>query len=261
MSAFDKWAEYYDLIHQGLPGEAEFYVGHAVKRSGRVLELGCGTGRIAIPMAMCGLDVVGVDNSLPMLDQCRKKVTAIGALKGRLRLVHHDITDLDLGETFDTVAMAYRTFMHMLTPDQQRRALRAARDHLTDDGRLMMNTWLPNLGMMHASIRAYSGFREAGRHTLDDVTVVHRVRNGIDEFRQLLIEEHHVYETDGEGRQIREEILPMVRAWTTLRELKLLFELEGLAAEAVFGDFDPTPLNEKSTEMIWILRKSAVSAP
>lgn len=256
MSAFDKWAKYYDLIHQGLPGEAEFYVGHAVKRGGTTLELGCGTGRLAIPMAMCGLDVVGVDNSKAMLDECHDKMSVIPTLKGSLRLVHDDIVELDLNETFDTIVMAYRTFMHMLTPDQQRRALRAARKHLAPNGRLMMNTWLPNLAMMHAAARANPGFRETGRHKWNGVTIVHRVRTGVDEYRQLLIEEHQIFERDADDKLLREETLPMVRAWTTLRELKLLIELEGFAAEAVLGDFDATPLTEESREMIWILRSA-----
>lgn len=256
MAAFDPWAAYYDLIHQGLPGEAEFYVGHAAQRGGRVLELGCGTGRLAIPMAMCGLDVVGVDNSVRMLDECRDKLSAVGRVKGNLRLVHDDIVELDLGDSFDTVVMAYRTFMHMLTPDHQRSALRAARRHLSSGGLLMMNTWLPNLRMMHVSIAAHPGFRETGRHAWNGVTVVHRVRTAIDEFRQLILEEHEIVEVDDQGRTIKEQVMPMVRAWTTLREFKHLLELEGLAADAVFGDFDAGPLTGESREMIWILRSA-----
>ena len=60
MHEFDAWAKYYDLIHQGLDGEAEFYIGQAARARSRTLELGCGTGRICIPMAMSGCDVVGV---------------------------------------------------------------------------------------------------------------------------------------------------------------------------------------------------------
>lgn len=256
MSAFDPWAKYYDLIHQGLTGEAEFYVGRAVERGGRVLELGCGTGRLAIPMAMCGLEVVGVDNSKAMLDECRDKMAAIGALKGSLRLMHDDITELDLGETFDTVIMAYRTLMHMLTPEQQRRALRAARGHLAPGGHIMLNTWLPNLKMMHTSTRANPGFRETGRHAWNGVTVVHRVRTAVDEYRQLLVEEHQIFELDGDGNTLLERTMPMVRAWTTLRELRHLIELEGLATEALYGDFDETPVSEESREMIWVLTKA-----
>ncbi len=256
MAAFDAWAEYYDLIHQGLPGEAEFYIGQAVRRGGRVLELGCGTGRIAIPMAMSGLDVTGLDNSGPMLDMCRYKMSAIGPTRGTVTLVQDDMSDFELHDTFTTIAMAYRTFMHLLTPDQQRRSLRAVRRHLAPDGMFIMNTWRPNLATLIPPTRGKSpGFREAGRYDAGDVTVVHRVRTGIDEYRQLLIEDHQVSEIDGDGRVVREASLPMVRAWTTLRELKHLVELEGLRAEAVFGDFDANALSEQSTEMIWVLRR------
>ena len=83
MADFDVWAAYYDLVHKGLPGEAEFYLGQAVKRGGPVLEVGCGTGRIAISMAMSGLDVTGIDNSAGMLALCREKMAAVG-----LSLIH-----------------------------------------------------------------------------------------------------------------------------------------------------------------------------
>ena len=60
MAEFDAWARYYDLIHEGLPGEAEFFVGQAARLGGQTLELGCGTGRLAVAMAMSGADVVGL---------------------------------------------------------------------------------------------------------------------------------------------------------------------------------------------------------
>ena len=70
MAEFDSWAAYYDYLHPGLPGEAEFYGGQALRRGGPVLEAGCGTGRLAILMAMSGLKVTGVDNSAAMLAVC-----------------------------------------------------------------------------------------------------------------------------------------------------------------------------------------------
>ena len=88
MAEFDAWAEYYDIIHQGLSGEAEFYVGQAVRIGGRTLELGCGTGRIAIPMAMSGVAVTGLDRSDAMLAICREKLSAAGPLSGSPRLLY-----------------------------------------------------------------------------------------------------------------------------------------------------------------------------
>ena len=116
MTEFDAWAPYYDLVHKGLPGEAEFYVGQAVRLGGETLELGCGTGRIAIPMAMSGVCVRGLDNSPAMLEMCREKHRAVGETPGALTLIEGDMRDFSLDKRFGFVALAYRTFMHLLTP-------------------------------------------------------------------------------------------------------------------------------------------------
>jgi SAM-dependent methyltransferase len=253
VSAFDAWAEYYDLLHQGLEGEAEFYVGQAARIGGKILEIGCGTGRLAIPMALCGLDVVGVDNSAAMLGRCREKLAAIGQVKGSLQLVQQDMAKLDLGARFDFIAMAYRTFMHLLMPDDQRRCLLRVREHLNPGGTFIMNTWLPNLRPLLAGPRRQA-FQEAGRHEVDGGTLVHHVRTGVDEFRQLLIEEHRIQELDLSGRVVSARVLPMVRAWTSYRELSHLYARAGFTVRAVFGNFDATPLSPGSTEMIWVLR-------
>ena len=92
---FDGWAPYYDLIHKGLPGEAEFYVGQAVRIGGPTLELGCGTGRVAIPMAMSGVDVIGLDLSPRMLELCREKSEAVSPLQGSIELVEGDMATFD----------------------------------------------------------------------------------------------------------------------------------------------------------------------
>lgn len=258
MAAYDRWAAYYDIIHQGLPGEAEFYVGQATRKGGTALELGCGTGRIAIPMAMSGVNVVGLDNSKPMLDRCRVKKRAIGKTPGTLKLVHADMTDFDLGTAFDFIAMPYRTVMHLLTQDEQRRCLRTVRRHLKTDGVFALNLWVPNLlGSACRMGGAGGGFRFAGRYSMEGLphSIVHYCSSGYDEFRQLLIEEHLIHEVDRNGAIVRTVTLPMLRTWITPREMGNLVRLCGYAVDGLFGDFDCNPLDASSTEMVWVLKR------
>ncbi len=255
---YDPWADFYDAVHLGLPGEAEFYVGQAVRRGGAVLELGCGTGRIAIPMAMSGVDVTGLDNSKAMLAVCRRKLRAVGRVPGKLKLVHADMRDFDLGRRFDFIAMAYRTFMHLLTPPDQRRCLETVRRHLADDGRFILNCWAPRPSTL-TPVRACSAglLQFAGRHPLDDEhSLIHFCATICDEHRQILSEEHVIHVVDENGTVLRTETLPMERAWITPREMDNLVRLCGFDVEAVFGDFDCQPFDAASTEMIWVLRKA-----
>jgi SAM-dependent methyltransferase len=258
MAAYDGWADYYDLIHTGTEGDAEFYVGQAVKRGGATLELGCGTGRIAIPMAMSGVDVTGLDNSKAMLDICRQKIDALGRLPGSLSLVEMDMTNFELGRQFDLIVMPYRAFMHLLTPDDQRSCLKTVRRHLKADGAFIFNVWIPRPSTIAPHLGENGGaFRLAGRYPVpnEDLTVVNHYAVVYDEEHQWIIEEHTLHEMTPEGEVQRTVILPVIRRWTWPRETMLLLETSGFETEAVFGDFHCSPFDGKSTEAIYIVRK------
>lgn len=257
MAEFDCWAQYYDLIHQGLPGDVEFFVGQGVRIGGEVLEIGCGTGRIAIPLAMSGVNVTGLDNSKEMLDLCREKKRRIGKTSGRLRLLKRDMADFNLGKKFDYIIMSYRTFMHLMTQEDQRNCLATIHDHLADGATFIMDTWLPNLSSLHG----LGALKPAGRISVPDtdLTIVHYHSSSYDEAKQLLIEEHLLQEVDGDGTILQAATLPLIRTWTTLREMHNLIQLCGFEVEALFGDFDCNPISETSKEMIWVLRHRIVS--
>jgi 2-polyprenyl-3-methyl-5-hydroxy-6-metoxy-1,4-benzoquinol methylase len=257
---FDAWADVYDLIHQGVPGEAEFYVGQAVRLGGRTLDIGCGTGRIALPMAMSGLDVTGLDNSKEMLDICRGKQAALGdEVRGSFRLVQADMRTFALDEQFDFIAMPYRTFMHCLTPDDQRACLDRVRQHLAPNGTFILNLWearpgaiAPHLGLTGGSLRI------AGRYEWSESCfLLHWCASRFEELQQLLAEDHLLQWVEhGSGAIVETRHLSLRRAWLTLREMQHLTEAAGLRCKAVFGDFDCNPVSHKTREMIWVLDKS-----
>lgn len=256
---FDAWADVYDLIHQGLPGEAEFYVGQAVRIGGRTLEIGCGTGRIALPMAMGGLEVVGLDNSAAMLDVCREKSAALqDELTGGLELVHDDMRSFDLGREFDFIAMPYRTFMHCLTPGDQYDCLEAVRRHLAPGGLFALNLWAARPSTLSPHLgQAGGGLRTAGRYDWDEATfVLHFCASRFDDFQQLLAEDHLLHWIGREGGAVVDtRHLTLTRAYLTFREMQHLVEAAGFRSQAVFGDFDCSPVAPHTREMIWMLEK------
>lgn len=263
MTEFDCWAPYYDLIHKGLPGEVEFYVGQAVRMGGKTLELGCGTGRIAVTMAMSGVDVVGLDWSGPMLDLCREKLEAVSPVTGSLCLVEADMTSFRLDTTFDFIAMAYRTFMHLENPEEQRSCLHAVHRHLKAGGVFILNTWIPKSDLVGRSATGTDEelFEVIGEYAIPGTEF--RLRNSYraywDEFEQRIDEEHLLEELNKEGVVLRCEILPLRRVWTTVREMDNLVARCGFTVEEVFGDFDCNPLTSASPDGIWVLRKSEAS--
>ncbi|HNR30404.1 MAG TPA: class I SAM-dependent methyltransferase [Candidatus Hydrogenedentes bacterium] len=253
-SEYDAWAPFYDLIHEGLPGEAEFYVGQAVRIGGATLELGCGTGRLAIPMALSGVDVTGLDNSPAMLALCREKIRRFPRLSGSLELVEADMRAFTLERRFRFIAMAYRTFMQLLTPEDQCACLECVHRHLADDGVFILNLWAARPSRV---VTAHE-WSLAGEHHIPDTgeRLVHYHRARYDEDRQLIIEEHRIEERDHYDRLLRESRLPLARAWVTPREMKHLVRRCGFDVEAVFGDFNCRPFRPEHTEMIWVLRRT-----
>src|SRR5919112_1057602 len=93
MRRYRALAEYYDAEYEGLEmleGDVPFFLGHLPRKAQRVLELACGTGRAAIPIAQAGHRVVGVDFARDMLEIARRKRDAVGLADRQLRLLHGD---------------------------------------------------------------------------------------------------------------------------------------------------------------------------
>jgi SAM-dependent methyltransferase len=241
-----------------LPGEAEFYVGQAIRCEGETLELGCGTGRIAIPMAMSGVHVTGLDNSQAMLERCRAKKRAVGPVPGKLKLVKADMRDFNLGKTFEFIAAPYRALMHLLTPEDQCACLECVHRHLADDGLFIFNCWNPLPSQVATMTGAQAGMlRYVGSHQRPgfSLSLRHFCAMMCDETHQVLSEQHIIHVVNPKGRVTRTEVLSLERAWLSPRETDNLVRLCGFEVEAVFGDFDCNPLGPTSAEMIWVLRK------
>ena len=256
---FDDWAEYYDLIHDGLPGDKEFYLAHSLRIGGEVLELGIGTGRLGVALAASGLCVTGVDDSPDMLAVCREKIRAHRKPCSRLTLVESDIVKLNLGKTFPCVLMPYRTFMHFLSKETQRAALKTVHAHLADDGEFLFDTWNPSIKTLQTLSR-----RSIQRHLLEGIyplppsrrVLAHYCRTTCDRSLHRLTEEHLFHECNAQGVVLRETTLPLVRMWTMPHELEKLLYACGFEVLDVMGDFEGKALSEESIEMVWRLKKA-----
>jgi SAM-dependent methyltransferase len=262
MPDMEAWAPWYDLIHQGLPGEAEFYVGQALRSGGPLLEIGCGTGRIALPVAMSGVEVVGLDSSEAMLDACEEKLEALGELPGQVELVLGDMLDFELERRFPLAFMAYRTLMHALEPEEQLCALRCAFDALEPGGRLILNLWAARPELIAPFVGLGAGALQlVGDHRFEDGTgLLHYRATRCEPLEQRLHEQHLLHELDEGGRVLASHALELERAWIGLREMGHLVARAGFEVEALFGDFDCAPVGPENQEMIWVLRRPDAEA-
>jgi SAM-dependent methyltransferase len=140
----DRFADVYDDWYRGL-SDVDATVSALLELAGRgrVLELGVGTGRLAIPLAGAGADrdltVHGIDSSAAMLDAMRAKPGA-----ERVELHLGDMVDDMPTRPFDLVFVAYNTLFNLADPDRQAGCFRAVADRLAPGGRFVVEAFVPD---------------------------------------------------------------------------------------------------------------------
>ena len=123
-----------------------FFVRHAQRQGGPVLELGCGTGRVLIPTARAGIEIVGLDASPRMLEICRARIEREPAdVSARARVVEGDMRTFELGRQFALVTLPFRPFQHLATVPEQLACLTTIRRHLCPGGRVIVDLFNPSL--------------------------------------------------------------------------------------------------------------------
>jgi SAM-dependent methyltransferase len=144
MSEYDAIARLYDPWSTGVVEDISFYVDEALQAAARpVVELGVGTGRVAIPTAMAGVHVIGVDASAGMLAVCAERAGEAG-VADRLDLRRGDLRRPPVDERVLLVTCPFRAYLHLGSDEERLLALRAARALLVERGRLIFDVFRPS---------------------------------------------------------------------------------------------------------------------
>ena len=249
---YELWAEWYDVVYSTQRrGEVEFHVDLARSSGGPVLEIGAGTGRIAIPTAQAGVDVVGIDLNEPMLARARAKLRKSDEPPGSVELVRADMRDFDLGRTFPLVTIPARTLLLATTADEQRATLERAAAHLTPEGALALNVFVPDPEILADDSEEPFEWGEA-----DHPETGRRCRllalNRFDTFAQTNDGLQIVEELDESGAVARRVELAVKIRYVYPSELFEMLDESGLAVSEAYGDFDRSPFSETSTELVCI---------
>ena len=229
MSAYDRIARLYDPWSVSVVEDVDFYVAEAVRSGGPVLELGVGTGRIAVPIAQAGVRIVGVDSSQGMLAVAREQAQLAGV---QLDLRFGDLRDPPVDEQFALVVIPFRTLLHMETDADRRAALRAVRALLRDGGRFVFDVFTPGA---------------------DDIAETHG---------RWLEREPGIFERadwDEEGRTLTLRVsgggaeAELSLAWLPVEQWQTLLAEHGFAVDGLYGWFDRTPYAGHE-DSIWVCR-------
>jgi SAM-dependent methyltransferase len=136
----DKLAEVYDDWYSGLESSAAVECLAKLAGSGPVLELGIGTGRLALPLLGRGIEVHGIDASEAMVAKLRGKPGG-----ERIPVTIGDFADVGVKGEFSLIFVAFSTFFALLTQEDQVRCFRNVAPRLAAGGRFLIDTFLPKL--------------------------------------------------------------------------------------------------------------------
>lgn len=251
--AFEVLARYYDLDYGTLQDDIDLYQEFARLLEASILELGVGTGRIAIPLAQAGFSVVGIDSSPAMLTVARSKLDKAPAQ--RVNLMEADMRDFHLSQQFGLIICPLSAFRHLLTPDDQRQALACITAHLARNGLFVLDVPSPE-----------PGWWETGAHSLvldwirthpeTGRAVYKYVSEHTDKSQQLHYVTHIYDEVDETG------VVHRRSASFTLRnvmryEMEMLLAQAGLRVESIYGSYDLESYRPESHRMIFVASKMA----
>jgi SAM-dependent methyltransferase len=232
-SPYDAIAELYDPWSASVVEDVGFYLEEARRSGGPVLELGVGTGRIAVPIAADGIRVIGVDSSRGMLDVCARRAALAGV---ELDLRVGDLREPPVHELVPLVICPFRSLLHMHTDEDRRAVLAAVHGRLLPGGRFVFDVFTPGADdIAHTQDRWLERAPGIFEHAHWDETL-----------RTLtLTVRGHDDETT------------MALAWLSPDEWRRLLEQSGFDVEACYGWFDRTPYSG-GDDTVWIARTAGV---
>ena len=137
----------YDLSSKNKKDDILFYLKYAKASGGEVLELGCGTGRVSIPLIEQGFKVTAIDSSQNMIRVLREKVRNLENRK-YIKIIRGDLTKIKLNKKFNLIIMPFRVFQCLSNVNEQQEALSNIKRHLTPNGLLIFDIYYPNLKIL-----------------------------------------------------------------------------------------------------------------
>jgi len=215
----------------------------------KILELGCGTGRLTIPLAKSGATITGIDLNDDMLEICKSKIPANLDIK----LVNGDMTQYSLEDTFDLIIAPCNVINHLLSLDQIEKMINCSKLHLNIGGRLIIDNSVPPLKEMIESNGKLEiiDFPDNSTGTLikDYYLPKYDFVNNM-EFDVIKLEEYK------DGELINSEEVEETLAFYFPRELRYVILKSGLVIEKEIGSLKRgTPLDRNSKEMVFVCRK------
>jgi SAM-dependent methyltransferase len=246
--------ELYDLATpQSFLGDLEWYRRKARESGGPVLELGAGTGRVALAIAQDGIPVHALEADPGMLETLRRKLASLPhAVQMRVTPVDGDMRRFSLPERFALIIAPFRTFLHNVSREEQLSSLRCVREHLRPGGSFAFNVFHPSLEIMARNAGPLAGVwrwtqtyeRPAGG------CVVRSEATHYDTVRQRLHSQHRYDEYAPGGSLTRSVLHRLELAYLYPSDIRGLLSECGFQTVRIAGGFDGRELLRDTDELV-----------
>lgn len=245
-------ARYYDLTHDALTEDIPFVLAQAGAPPANILELGCGTGRLMLPLLKAGHHVTGVDNSREMLARARVRLAALPpAMQERAAFYEQDMAALALppkGPPFDLALLPYNTAMH-LAPSQLAQTLRRVKGVLRGNGRFLIDVANPFTVAATPNDRMLTLENVLADPETGD-TVLQMAANWLDDAAQLLRVTWIYDASPAAGGSVLRTISQFAYHYLFPHQWQMALADAGLPVAKILGDYHETPFSEESNRLI-----------
>jgi SAM-dependent methyltransferase len=222
-----------DARRQRIVASERFYLDEARRSGGPVLELGCGSGRLTVPIAQSGIETVGVDLSASMLDAARAKARAAGV---EIQFLEADMRSFELPRRFAAIFIPGNSLLHLVTIQDLKQCLGCVRRHLVDGGRLVFD--------------------------ISKWDLTHQPRHPLLSVNEITIEETSSYDAADQIRHVTwylsspgapdYRVISFALRVIFPQEFLLLLEATGFKLDARYGEFTGEPFDSSSPRQVCI---------
>ena len=251
---YEIWSGIYDQVYSDVVEDVEFYLQHSKLANGPILELGCGTGRITIPILDEGFDISGLDSSQSMMQTLQNKTNLNQKATSGVFMIGNMV---NAGKLFDRkfklIIAPYRGFQSLLTIPEQEECLIGLRNILDKDHKVIIDFFTPSIQMFDQDPKKMYKVKEiTDPESKITRSVWHRTDVCLSD--QTLKVEIKI-EVSQNGFIKKSHYAPFSLRYTYPQEAKYLFQYCGYEIIKVLGDYKGNPHSDLDQDMIWIIRK------
>jgi SAM-dependent methyltransferase len=244
-------AEFYDELLEGELEDLPFWRMLLESNPGPALEVGCGTGRIMLPLIQEGHRIDGMDSSKRMVDLLLEKADQLNlTVDARVQVME----DLDMGKSYDLVFIPGFSLQMVESRELLKQSLKQFHNHLSPEGKLAVSLFFPWEELEEDEPGEWRLRKKIKRP--DGTRLVCHQSTVINYEDQSLVVENRYTLLDNERNQLNEELRDIRLLWFYPHEFHLLLEECGFELLDTYSDFQDEPMDEQTPHAVFLARKS-----